>query len=98
MGFLIRVGEGDGADRGGKRTSRGAGHRLDANKMVRDRARIGPFLQVFSGSRILPFIERLDEKIENPGRVSAGGYCPRHGESDLKFSVCFPRHLVPRKL
>src|ERR1700731_4821825 len=58
--LLIRVGEGDGADRGGNRTSRGAGHRLEANKMVRDRARIVPFLQVFSSSRILPFIERLD--------------------------------------
>src|ERR1700730_11641281 len=58
--LLIRVGEGDRADRGGNRTSRGGGHRLEDNKMVRDRARIVPFLQVFSSSRILPFIERLD--------------------------------------
>jgi hypothetical protein len=58
--LVIRVGEGDSADRRGKRTSRGAGHGLDTNKMVRDRARIVPFLQVFSSSRILPFIERLD--------------------------------------
>src|ERR1700730_16752174 len=58
--LLIRVGEGDGADRGGNRTRRGAGHGLDANKMVRDRARIVVFRRVFSSSRILPFIERLD--------------------------------------
>src|ERR1700730_9230237 len=50
--LLIPVGEGEGADRGGNRTSRGARDGLDANKMVRDRAGIVPFLQVFSGSRI----------------------------------------------
>jgi hypothetical protein len=49
--LLIRVGEGDSADRGDNRTSRGAGHGLDANHMVRNPGTVAGFL---------PFIERLD--------------------------------------
>ena len=43
----------------------------------------------------LPFIERLDQEIENAGRIGAGRDRARHRKTNLKFLAPFLRHFWP---
>src|SRR6516165_11700 len=75
--------ESDGPDRGSDGACRGPGHHLEPDSVIGNR-RVGPTL--------LPFVERLCQKIEDASRIRSRRNRPRYRKTNLKFFLRQIRH------